>query len=172
MYIQRLYRSVFQMRNSKVALKRFRKLRRKRAHTTGFERLMTGFGDRLDVNLMLLKLVPSTFWARIAAGLGLLRVNGKEVTDPHFRFKPGDFVEWVRERVQKLHSFFRSKHKHFDKNRILRDTSLHLPGNFEYYPTLRAALYKRRPNIDDLDETGRINAVHFIWHDLDSGRGH
>jgi hypothetical protein len=42
-------------------LKRFRKLTRRKPVTTGFEKLMVGFGDRLDVNLMLLNIAPTTF---------------------------------------------------------------------------------------------------------------
>lgn len=93
MYSQRLHRSAFHIRNSKVALKRFRKLTRRKPNKTGFEKLMTGFGDRLDVNLMLLNIAPTTYWAREMAPLGLLRVNGTVITDPGFRFQPGDYVE-------------------------------------------------------------------------------
>jgi hypothetical protein len=61
MYSQRLHRSLFQLRNTKVALKRFRKLSRRKTKNSGFEKSMTGFGDRMDVNLLLLNLAPTVF---------------------------------------------------------------------------------------------------------------
>lgn len=93
MYNQRLHRSLFHIRNSKAAYKRFRKLVRQKPKTTGFEKLLTGSGDRLDVNLMLLNIAPTVFWARNIAQIGLLRVNGREIRDANFRFSPGDYVE-------------------------------------------------------------------------------
>lgn len=61
MYNQRLSRSLFNIRNTKVALKRFRRLSRRKPKSTGLEKAMLGFGDRLDVNLMLLNISPTVF---------------------------------------------------------------------------------------------------------------
>jgi ribosomal protein S4 len=171
MYSQRLHRSAFHLRNAKAALKRFRKSTRRRADNTGFEKLMVGFGDRLDVNLMLLNIAPTTFWARSMAKMGLLRVNTKIVRDPSFRFRPGDYVEWVWAKIRLARLYFKSRFRRFDRTNILRDTSLHLPGNFEYWPKLRAAIYTRLPRQEDLAEAGRINECGFRWFHMDSGLG-
>jgi hypothetical protein len=56
-----MHRSAFQLRNSTAALKRVRKLTKKKPVDSGFQRLMLGYGDRLDVNLMLLNIAPTTF---------------------------------------------------------------------------------------------------------------
>lgn len=61
MYNQRLSRSLFDIRTSKAALKRTRKRARLRTKTTGLEQNMVGFGDRLDVTLILMGIAPTTF---------------------------------------------------------------------------------------------------------------
>ena len=61
MYNQRLNRSLFRVRNTKVAVKRFQRLNRKKAKATGFEIFTKGHFDRADVNLILMKFAPSTF---------------------------------------------------------------------------------------------------------------
>jgi hypothetical protein len=60
-YNQKLCRSIFHVSTSKAMLKRFRKLSRRKPAATGFEKSMVGFGDRLDVNLLLLNIAPTTF---------------------------------------------------------------------------------------------------------------
>lgn len=95
MYNRRLSNSVFSIRNTKVALKRFRKLTRRKPTASGFENLMVGFGNRLDVTLILLNIAPTVFWAREMAPLGLVRVNGQVIRDAHFRLQPGDYVELI-----------------------------------------------------------------------------
>ena len=171
MYSQRLHRSAFHIRNSKAALKRFRKATRRKAAQTGFEKLMVGFGDRLDVNLMLLNIAPTTFWAREMSPMGLLSVNGKVIRDAAFRFRPGDFVEWAWEKIKQVRIHFKSPFKRFNRTTLLQDTSLQFPGNFEYSPKLRAAHYLRLPRPEDLAEAGRVNECLFRWFRLDGGLG-
>lgn len=61
MYNQRLSRSLFHIRSTKAAVKRFQKLNRKKANNSGFEVFAKGHLDRLDVNLILMNFAPSTF---------------------------------------------------------------------------------------------------------------
>jgi len=42
-----------------------------------------------------MNIAPTVFWARRMSRLGLLRVNGVEIRNPDFRFRPGDYVELV-----------------------------------------------------------------------------
>jgi hypothetical protein len=42
-------------------MKRFRKLSRRKTKNSGLEKAMLGFGDRLDVNLLLLNIAPTVF---------------------------------------------------------------------------------------------------------------
>jgi ribosomal protein S4 len=170
-YNQKLHRSAFNISTSKAMLKRFRKLTRRKPATTGFEKLMVGFGDRLDVNLMLLNIAPTTFWAREIAPMGLFRVNGKIIRDASFRFTPGDHIELIWEKLQKLRTHFNSSLKRYDKSRHLQNSSLIFPSNFAYNASLRTAQYLRRPRMDDLSESSRINARLFRWSRLDSGLG-
>jgi hypothetical protein len=95
------------------------------------------------------------------AQLGLLRVNGKVIRDAEYRFRPGDYVEWVWAKIQKLRGYFKSPFKKFDPDKTLRNTSLYFPGNFAYNPGLRAAYYMRTPRPEDLKESGRINECLF-----------
>jgi len=90
MYSQRLNRSLFKIRNTKAAVKRFQKLNKKKAKSTGFEIFAKGHLDRLDVNLILMKFAPSTFWARVMLKTGLIALNGKVVTKSNIRLSPGD----------------------------------------------------------------------------------
>jgi hypothetical protein len=171
MYSQRLHRSLFQLRNTKVALKRFRKLSRRKTKNSGFEKSMTGFGDRMDVNLLLLNLAPTVFWARRMAGLGLLRVNGVRMPKSTFRFKVGDYVEWAWDKIQRFQSYFVSHLKKRGYTDLFKNTSFELPSNFTYYPKLRSAHYARLPKLTDLPESARLNARMFRWFQLDSGLG-
>lgn len=139
-------------------LKRFRKLTRRKPATTGFEKLMVGFGDRLDVNLMILNIAPTTFWAREIAPMGLFKVNGCIVREPNFRFTPGDHIELMWDKLQKLRTHFASSFKRHDKSSRFQNSSLMFPGNFAYNASLRTAQYLRRPRADDLLESSRINA--------------
>jgi ribosomal protein S4 len=170
-YNQKLHRSAFNICTSKAMLKRFRKLARRKPVTTGFEKLMSGFGDRLDVNLMLLNIAPTTFWAREIAPMGLFKVNGKVVREASFRFTPGDHIEFSWEKLRKLRTHFASSFKRYDKTIPLQGSSLMFPGNFVYNAALRTAQYMRRPRPDDLQESSRINPRLFRWSRLDSGLG-
>lgn len=62
MYNQRLQRSLFKVRNTKVAVKRFQKLARHTAkNKNGAAAFAKGHLNRLDVNLLLLNFAPTTF---------------------------------------------------------------------------------------------------------------
>lgn len=171
MYNQRLSRSLFDIRTSKAALKRTRKRARLRTKTTGLEQNMVGFGDRLDVTLILMGIAPTTFWARVLAKMGLLRINGKVVRDPTFRFKKGDYVEWVWDKIQRLKSHFKPLMKKRSPGWLLHNSSFRLPGNFEYNAKLRSAYYTRLPRPGDLPCSARLNEYMFLHFRLDSGLG-
>lgn len=63
MYSRRLIQSLFKLRNRKAALKRANKgsTGKRPGARSGLEKLGVGFLDRLDVNLLLLKLAPTLF---------------------------------------------------------------------------------------------------------------
>jgi len=62
MYNQRLQRSLFRIRNTKAAVKRFQKLTRRTAQNkVGGDAFAKGSLDRVDVNLLLLNFAPTTF---------------------------------------------------------------------------------------------------------------
>jgi ribosomal protein S4 len=171
LYNQRLGRSLFNIRTSKAVLKRFRQRARRSTKTSGLEHLLTGFGDRFDVNLMLLGIAPTVFWAREIAPMGLLRVNGRLIRKASFRFKPGDYVEWVWDKLQKVKVHFASLLKKRTVSKILKKSSFSFPGNFEYCAKLRSARYLRLPRPGDLSASGRLNEYLFLHFRLDSGLG-
>jgi ribosomal protein S4 len=168
---QWMHRSAFQLRNSTAALKRVRKLTKKKPVDSGFQRLMLGYGDRLDVNLMLLNIAPTTFWARELSPLGLLSVNGKPIVDAGYRFRAGDMITFNWGKIKRIQVLFKSVLKRYDKDHVLRNTSLHFPTNFKYYSQIRMARYLRLPTRDDLPANGRINEQKFRFDQLDSGFG-
>ena len=91
MYNQRLHYSLFNLPDRNAARRHFRKLnRRSRPAISNFVAASQGLGDRVDLTLMHLKVVPSIFWARVVAPFGLLRVNGVLIKDPAHRLKPTD----------------------------------------------------------------------------------
>jgi ribosomal protein S4 len=90
--------------------------------------------------------------------MGLFRVNGEIIRRADFRFTPGDQVELMWDKVQKLKVHFASRFRRHDKSQCLRDSSLRFPGNFAYSTDLRTAQYLRRPRMDDLAESSRVNA--------------
>lgn len=92
-YNNRLFRSLFSLRNDRTAMRHFQKLARRRPKTNGFAHSLRGLADRLDVNLILLNLAPTVFWARLIATLGVFRVNGKVVQQASYRLCAGDRVE-------------------------------------------------------------------------------
>jgi ribosomal protein S4 len=171
LYNQRLGRSLFNIRTSKAVLKRFRQRARRNTKASGLEHTLTGFGDRFDVNLMLLGIAPTVFWAREIAPMGLLRVNGRIIREASFRFKPGDYVEWVWDKLQKLKVHFSSLLKKRATSKILKKSSFSFPGNFEYCSKLRSARYLRLPRPGDLVASGRLNEYLFLHFRLDSGLG-
>lgn len=59
--MHRLARSLFNLRNTRVAQRHFKKLSKKTPTTTGFSQMLTGLGNRLDVNLLLLNILPTVF---------------------------------------------------------------------------------------------------------------
>jgi ribosomal protein S4 len=56
--------------------------------------MMTGFGDRLDVNTVLLSIAPTIFWGRELTKMGIFRINGEVVYDPSFRLQPEQIIEF------------------------------------------------------------------------------
>ena len=92
MYNQRLSRSLFRIRNTKVAVKRFQRLNRKKTSTTGLEVFTKRHFSRVDVSLILMKFAPSTFWAREMTKSGLISINGQPVVDANTMFTPGDRI--------------------------------------------------------------------------------
>jgi hypothetical protein len=52
---------MFSLRNKRTAQRHFQKLSRRKPVDSGFSKALTGLGDRLDVNLVLLNIAPTIF---------------------------------------------------------------------------------------------------------------
>ena len=84
---------MFNLPDQNAARRHFRKLnRRTRPAVSSFVEATRGLGDRLDVTLVHLKIVPSIFWARVVAPFGLMRVDGALQSNPAYRIPPGAVI--------------------------------------------------------------------------------
>jgi hypothetical protein len=171
MYNQRLSRSLFHIRNTKVAVKRFQRLNRKKTNTTGFEMFTKGHFDRVDVNLILMKFAPSTFWAREMTKSGLMSINGQPVVNVNARFTPGDQISWNHGLLKIYRKYFESHLNKWEQHKQLQNSSRQFPKNMMYQPKLGALTYTRHPTAADLHIRGRTNRVFFNWFRLDSRLG-
>jgi ribosomal protein S4 len=158
-YNQKLFYSLFNLPDRRAASRHFRKLNRRKGKRGGFAHSQTGLGDRLDVTLMHLNLVPTIFWARVVAPHGLLRINGKVVTDPAHRLAPGDFIQLEQERILRFRHFFKpALRRHEARRQPNRQSSGAYPTNFTYYPGLRSLVFNGLPKESDLRRSNRLNA--------------
>lgn len=174
MYNQRLQRSLFRIRNTKAAVKRFQKLTRRTAkYKVGGDAFMKGTLDRVDANLVLLNFAPTTFWARSMTEMGVVQINGEAVTKKNARLSPGDTLTWNPGTLAVLKEYFDAPLKRWEnkKERELVGTVLTFPSNFKYSTKLGYATYLRHPRASDLRLNGRINQYLFKWFRLDSRLG-
>lgn len=171
MHNQRLHRSAFQICTPKAALKHFRKRARKKPRTTGFEHSTIGTLDRLDINLVLLGIAPTVFWARRFIKFGLLRINGALIRDAAYRLQSGAFIEWQWNKIMKFQSHFLAGGLGKNVRKPFTNLLVRGPKNFEFSRLVRAARYLRRPVPGDLQENGRIVSRLFTAFRLDSGLG-
>lgn len=163
-YNNRLFRSLFHLRNDRVAARHFKKLSRRRPKTNGFAHSLRGLGDRLDVNLMLLNLAPTVFWARLIATLKVFKVNGVVIDKASYRLKAGDHIEWDRAKLERIWANFEPKPEKYAKFRI-RNSSASLPTNFTYFPQTRTAVYKGLPTMEDIRKNSRLHTIMFkVFH--------
>jgi hypothetical protein len=169
-YNQKLHYSLFSLPNRGAARRHFQKLAgRSRPSISSFIEAQRGLGDRTDVTLLHLNIVPSIFWARIVAPFGLLRVNSKLITDPAHRLAPGDIIQPEWDRIVRFQHFFKSALKRRDvlQKRPYELTSAY-PANFEFYRGVRAMFYKHAPDESELRVSNRLQADLFRWFRLDS----
>ncbi len=171
MYNQRLFRSFFALRNSKAALKHFRKLRRRNPATSGFAKLLTGRGNRLDVILVLINIAPTLFWARTIAQRGILRVNGAVIRDPGYRVPDCVYLNKDDAKINELLKYFKSPLARFDSPKA-KYRSASLPKNFEYYSQIKTIWYKGLPKPEHIRTGSRIPSFLFRMFEQDSGSGH
>lgn len=169
-YNQRLYRSLFSLPTRRAARKHFEKLNaRARPSISGFVDSTRGLNDRLDVTLVHLKVVPSVFWAKVVAPLGLLKINGKIICDPAFRLPSNSVVQPLWGRISRFQHFFQPSLSRRDayKRRTRKSTSSY-PKNFEYFRGTSTIVYKHAPRENDLRRSDRVQPHMFRWFKLDS----
>ena len=143
--------------------------RRTRPAISSFVSATRGLGDRLDVTLLHLKVVPSIFWARVVAPFGLLRVNGVLQKDPAYRIPANAIIHLEWDRIARFQHFFRptlSRREAYQR-RVRRSTSSY-PTNFEYHRGTRTIIYRHAPDEADLRRSSRLQANMFRWFKLDS----
>jgi ribosomal protein S4 len=168
MYNQRLHYTLFNLPNRSAARRHFKKLNR-RSRKVGFVHAQEGLSNRLDNVLIHLNIVPTIFWARVVAPHGLLRVNGVIVKDMNYRFKAGDFIEPVWERICRFRHYFKTPlNRNEESKRPKRFSVTGVPRNFRYYPSLRCYSYLGNPREGDLRRSSRLQPHLFRWFKLDS----
>jgi ribosomal protein S4 len=169
-YNQKLHYSLFNLPDRHAASRHFQKLaRRSRPAISSFVASQQGLGDRLDVTLLHLNIVPSIFWARVVAPFGLLRVNGKILYNCASRISPGDLIQPEWDRISRFQHFFKSALKQRDalqeNPQVL--TSAY-PKNFEFHRGVRAMFYRHAPEETDIRQSNRLQPHLFRWFRLDS----
>lgn len=143
-------------------MRHFQKLARRRPRVNGFSHSLSGLADRLDVNLMLLNLAPTVFWARLIATLGVFKVNGKVIQQAAYRLRAGDRVEWDLMKLEHIRANFQPYHtkSEYAKFRI-KNSSAGVPANFLYFPQIHTAIYKGLPTMEDIRKNSRLHPVMF-----------
>jgi ribosomal protein S4 len=169
-YNQRLHCSLFSLPNQRSARRHFKRLnRRTRPAISSFVSSSQGLTNRLDVTLVLMKIVPSIFWARVVAPLGLLQVNGKIQKDPAFRLVTNDVIRPLWDRIARFQHFFKAplryREKHQQRN---RKSPKSYPGNMEYHAGTRMIIYRHAPKSTHLKRSDRVRPSMFRWFKLDS----
>lgn len=154
----KLYLSLLRLRNKKAARKHFKKRTKHTTKTTGFSETTLGFCDRYDVNLMLIGLAPTIYWARVLAKLGLVKVNGLIITSENFRLKPGDTIQFDLNKITKLMFNITKELKNYNEDNKL---IFKFPDNYAYCNNLETAVFLRLPRPEDIVDSGRVNLMHF-----------
>lgn len=149
---------MFDFRNTGTARRHFKKLSKGTTKTTGFSRSLRGLGNRLDVNFLLLGIFPTIFWVRRRLPLGLLQVNGVEVSAPNYLLQPGDVLNFHWDKIHFRQAEFTPDVPHYDEHKLSFFTFdlSHIPGNFKLLPQLGRVLYERLPRPDDIEDNSRI----------------
>jgi hypothetical protein len=174
MYNQRMFRGLFDLRNRSAARRHFRKLHRQRPprhNRSGFAKTLKGLGDRLDNVLMLLGIAPTIFWAREIAPMGLISSNGRPLTDPAERLKPGVTITLNEQKIRHFRHFFQPVLRYYKAmNRRRTGHFIAYPKNFTYRAGLRQLEYRGRPEEKQFRRNSRLNPRLFRWFALDSVR--
>lgn len=143
-------------------MRHFQKLTRRRPKVNGFAHSLRGLADRLDVNLMLLDLAPTVFWARLIATLGVLKVNGEVIRQASYRLRTGDRVEWDLVKLERIRANFQPYRTKSPYARFrVKNSSAGVPANFLFFPQIRVAIYKGLPTMAEIRKNSRLHPVMF-----------
>lgn len=166
-------RSLFELRTTRVAQKHFKKLSKEKAKTTGFSRNIIGLGNRLDVNLRLLGLFKTVFWARQIVGFGLLNINGIIAKDANYRLQPGDLLEFNWGLVQSVQSNFNLIRPHFLRDQYTPAPVVlqNIPANYSWNPVYNRLIYTKFPYPGDIKDDTRLCRWLFDSFRRDAGIG-
>jgi hypothetical protein len=159
-YNQKLFYSLFNFRNRRRAHRHFNKLDKRSAPTfSNFIRSHRWLTTRLDVNLVLLGIAPSIYWARVVAPFGLVRVNGKTLYQIDDHFRVGDHIQIDYERVQRFQHYFQPQ---LNARDLFQKPNKHstgaYPANFKYYSNIQVAFYAHAPEESDVRRSSRFQA--------------
>jgi small subunit ribosomal protein S4 len=109
------------------------------------ENLVGLLESRLDAIVYRSKFVPTVFAARQFVSHGHVKVNGRKVTIPSFRVKPGDVIE-VRERSRSMALVLEA----------LESAERDLPDYIDLDPKAMKATYIRMPEFSEVPYAARM----------------
>jgi ribosomal protein S4 len=168
-YMHRLFHKLFNFKNRREAQKHFAK-KMKRSDRIGFNRLSSNILNRLDITLLILRVIPTQFWARELIEKGLIRINGKIIYTKNYYLQPGDVINWNFETLKTFRPFFKRYRVLGGKN-FYNQPAGETPKNILYYPLVYSAIYLRLPKIDDIPLNSYVNSIFFLWFGLESSTG-
>jgi hypothetical protein len=171
--LHRLSRSLFDFRNTRTAQRHFKKLSKGTPKTTGFSRMLVGLGNRLDVNLLILGIFPTIFWARRLAVMGFVIVNRALVSKANHRLQPGDLLFFQWERIRYMQAEFTPDIIYYNEHKTINTTfqMANPPGNYSYNAGLQLAVYDRLPRPEDISKNSRLCQWLFDAFRLEAGTG-
>jgi ribosomal protein S4 len=147
-------------------------LSRRRPRTCGFAKKLLGLGNRLDVNLVLLNIAPTIYWARILLNNRVFfRINNVRRNESDLQLQPNDVIHFDRKAIYHARVPFKGALKKYAQFHLPVLSSFHFPKNFAYSPEINTAIYKGLPREEDLSDKGRLHPIYFKLFEAQSGLG-
>jgi hypothetical protein len=174
---RKMFLKMFHFPHIRAAQKHFCKTSKKApgAGQSGFGRMTRGLVSRVDVNLLILNIVGTVFWARALVFCGFLWLDNVLATTGGSQLLPDMRLGFEWGTIDHFFVYFKKvqwSYKKFPQLLTPCARLANLPKHFKASHRTHVVIYSRAPRYGDITLRSRFNAIMFCLFQVSAGQGH